>query len=154
MKQTLISLGKNGGKNTISSNDILTEDIGFILRTGFAGLNFVSAINDKKDGSYAVLHGSMVEMSILQKSQNAGDLLANKKPCFVDKYHHLEGAKHLPLLDTRSLVELAAAVETRLTRGEYFKRRSGTRMEHCSSDLYSAFLFQTYFIVFVTISSI
>ena len=134
MKQTLASLGENGGKNTISSNGIWTEDIGFILRTGFAGLNVVNAINDTKDGSYAVLHGSMVEMSILQKSQNAGDLLANKKPCFVDKYHHLEGAKHLPLLDTRSLVELAAAVETRLTRGEYIQARASIAyMEaHCS----------------------
>ena len=142
MKQTLTSLGENGGKNTISSDGILTEDIGFILRTGFAGLNFVNAINDKKDGSYAVLHGSMVEMSILQKSQNAGDLLANKKPCFVDKYHHLEGAKHLPLLDTRSLVELAAAVETRVTRGEYFIAKESVHRvygKHCSnhySDFY------------------
>ena len=38
--------------------------------------------------------------------------------------------------------------------GKYSKRKSGTQMEHCSQHFYSSSLFQTCFIVFVTISSI
>ena len=38
--------------------------------------------------------------------------------------------------------------------GKYSKRRSGTRMEHCSWHFYSSSLFQTCFTVFVAIYSI
>ena len=126
MKEALASLGEKGGVGSISEQGIMTAEHGFILRTGFAALQSVAAINQNGDGSTATLHGSMVEMSIMSmKDQNAGDLLNKKKPCFVDKDHHLEGAQHVPLLDAKGLVTLAAAVETRLTRG--------TKMNHSSS---------------------
>jgi hypothetical protein len=129
MKRVLETLGDDGGKDTISSEGVLTEDHGFILRAGFDALKKVNEINNT-NGCHAVLHGSMVEMSILSaKSQNAGDLLNKKKPCFVDIEHHLEGAVHIPLIDGRSLIQLAAAVETRLTRGT--KMNQSSSRSHC-----------------------
>ena len=126
MTGALNGLGECGGQGVISEDGIMSDDYGFILRTGFAALQAVAAINQHRPCK-AVLHGSMVEMSIMSaKSQNACDLLtAKKKQCFVDKYHHLEGAEHVPLHDARDLVQLAAAVETRLTRG--------TKMNNSSS---------------------
>lgn len=130
MKVASDDLGADGGVGTISSNGVLKPEHGMILRTGFAALAAVNKINSAGDGSRAVLHGSMVEMSIMSaSSQNAGDLLANKKSCFVDKHHHLEGAVHLPLKDTRSLLTMAAAVETRLTRGTNMNNSSSR--SHC-----------------------
>ena len=130
MKVALDALGDNGGSGTIASTGILHENHGLILRSGFAALAAIDAINRAGDGSRAVLHGSMVEMSILSaSSQNAGDLLANKKACFVDDKHHLQGAVHLPLQDARALVTMAAAVETRLTRGT--KMNNSSSRSHC-----------------------
>ena len=45
--------------------------------------------------------------------------------CFVDDEHHLQGAEQLELQCAADVVQLAAAVETRLTRG--------TRMNDTSS---------------------
>ena len=129
MQEALSNLGESGGKGTLSSQSIMEEHHGFILRTGFAAFETVQRINANNDGSLALLHGSMVEMSILQKSQNAGDLLNHKKSCFVDKDKHLEGAVHRPLLDARDLIELAAAVETRLSRGT--KMNNSSSRSHC-----------------------
>lgn len=131
MQETKAALGKSGGIGTISPEGILRDDThGFILRTGFRGLAAVDAVSRRSDGSRAVLHGSMVEMSILSgNAQNANDLLNKKKKCFVDKEHHLEGAVHLPLVDARTLVEMAAAVETRLTRGT--KMNNSSSRSHC-----------------------
>ena len=129
MKKALEALGEGGGIGTISPADVVQKCHGLILRTGFAALAAVDAINKRGDSSRAVLHGSMVEMSIMSSSQHASDLLAAKKQCFVDKHHHLEGAVHLPLTDTRSLVTMAAAVETRLTRGT--KMNNSSSRSHC-----------------------
>ena len=126
MKEALDDLGETGGLGSISCEGLVRENHGFILRAGFEGLAAVAAVQD----GYAVLHGSMVEFSIENaKTQYACDLLDRKKPCFVDKEHHLEGAKHVPLVDARSLVEMAAAVETRLTRGT--KMNSASSRSHC-----------------------
>ena len=130
MKKAFDSLGKNGGVGTISSDGIMSDNYGFILRTGFEGLKAVTKYIKENNNTNAMLHGSMVEFSILNaKSQCASDLLNNKKKCFVDKYHHLEGAIHLPLTDARSLVEMAAAVEGRLERGT--KMNNSSSRSHC-----------------------
>jgi hypothetical protein len=72
------------------------------------------------------LHGSMAEMSIMSfTDQTVLDLLNKNKPCYLDKSHHLQGAKHVPIKSARDLVQVAAAVETRTTRG--------TRMNDTSS---------------------
>ena len=128
MKKAMESLGENGGVGTISSDGIMSDDYGFILRTGFEGLKAVSKINSMGN-SKAMLHGSMVELSITNSAQNANDLLNNKKKCFVDKYHHLEGAHHIPLTDARTLIEMAAGVETRLSRGT--KMNKSSSRSHC-----------------------
>ena len=123
------ALGKEGGLGTSSPECIVQPEHGFILRTGFDALDYVSKVN-ARPGEKAVLHGSMVEMSIMSvSSQNAGDLLAGKRPCFVDKHHHLEGAVHKPITDARDLVSLAAAVETRLTR--VTKMNNSSSRSHC-----------------------
>jgi hypothetical protein len=135
MQKALNELGStpNEGIGVLSEEGIMSKDYGFILRTGFAALQAVAAINNSQPNakSKAVLHGSMVEMSIMSaKSQNAGDLLTkNKKECFVDKHHHLEGAQMIPLRDAHDLVHLAAAVETRLTRGT--KMNNSSSRSHC-----------------------
>ena len=130
MKEALESLGENGGVGTISSSGIMHDKYGFILRAGFEGLAAISKINNAGDDSHAILHGSMVEFSIENaKVQHASDLLNNKKKCFVDKNHHLEGARYVPLTDARSLVEMAAAVETRLSRGT--KMNDSSSRSHC-----------------------
>ena len=126
MKEAMASLGETGGTGTISSEGILREDYGFILRAGFEALAAIHAI----ENSQAILHGSMVEFSIENaKTQNACDLLNNKRECFVDTDHHLEGARHVELTDSRTLVELAAAVESRLSRGT--KMNNASSRSHC-----------------------
>jgi hypothetical protein len=119
----------NNGKNTISPEGILSEDHGFILRTGFDALNMVSDLNSRSNCK-AVLHGSMVEMSILTLlDQSVLDLLNNKKICFIDKEHHLQGAKMILLENSNDLVKLAAAVETRSTRET--KMNVASSRSHC-----------------------
>ena len=123
------ALGDTGGIGATSGDGIVGPEHGFILRAGFEALAHVCAVSARA-GEKAVLHGSMVEISIMSaKSQHAGDLLAGKKPCFVDKHRHLEGAVHMPITDARSLVSLAAAVETRLTRGT--KMNNSSSRSHC-----------------------
>ena len=97
---------------------MLRDEYGFILRAGFEALSAVDAINNDGSGARAVLHASMVECSILSMaSQTVGDLLNGSKPCYVDKSHHLQGARYAPLRSTRDLVLMVAAVEARSTRG-------------------------------------
>ena len=113
-----------GGRGIFSPECVMQEDFGFILRAGFEALAKVNSINSA--GGHAVLHGSMVEMSIMSfTDQTVLDLLNKNKPCFVDKSHHLQGAVHVPLKDAHDLVTMAAAVESRTTRG--------TRMNDTSS---------------------
>ena len=109
--------GSGGGGGTVSGEGVMRDEYGFILRTGFEALAAVEAINS--GGGRAVLHGSMVEMSIMSFThQGVLDLLNNSKPCYVDEAHHLQGARHVPLRCTRDLVQMAAAVELRATRYE------------------------------------
>lgn len=110
-------VGKEGGCG-ISPEGILLEEHGFILRAGFSALAKVAEINSKGDGSRAVLHASMVEISIFSLTdQSVTDLLNKRSACFVDEQHHLQGALLVPIQTGRDLVNMAAAVETRLTRG-------------------------------------
>lgn len=128
MEEAARNLGTNG-KNTISSEGILSDEHGFILRSGFDALQIVSELNSKSNYK-AVLHGSMVEMSIMTlQDQSVLDLLNNKKICFVDKEHHLQGAKMILLENANDLVSLAAAVESRSTRGTLMNDTSSR--SHC-----------------------
>ena len=119
-------LGSNG--SGISGDGILLEEHGFILRAGFEALAAVESINSC--GGRAVLHGSMVEMSIMSLvDQSVIDLLNNRQTCYVDKQHHLQGARLVPLQTAADIVNMAAAVETRLTRGT--KMNDTSSRSHC-----------------------
>lgn len=76
-------------ESTIQGDGILREEHGFILRVG---LSCLAAVNDLNvDGHTAVLHGSMVEMSIMSfQDQTLCDLLNNRAPCYVDDNYHLQ----------------------------------------------------------------
>jgi len=130
MKKAKDSLGEKGGIGSICGDDVMRDEYGFILRAGFDALQSVAKINDGSSKSKALLFGSMVELSLLCVSaQNASDLLNGKRQCFVDKYNHLEGAAHIPLVDSRALVDMAAAVESRLARGTNMNNSSSR--SHC-----------------------
>ena len=130
MKKAKEFLGEKGGIGSICGDNVMSDDYGFILRAGFDALKTVAKINDGSSNSKALLFGSMVELSLQNISaQNASDLLNQKKQCFVDKYNHLEGAAHIPLVDSRALVDMAAAVETRLARGT--KMNNSSSRSHC-----------------------
>ena len=127
MQQAAKELG-SGGKG-IDSSGILKDEHGFTLRTGFDALKEVSDLNSRPNCK-AVLHGSMVEMSIMSLTdQSVQDLLNNRKTCFVDKSHHLQGAKLVPLRDASDIVKMAASVEDRLTRGT--KMNDTSSRSHC-----------------------
>ena len=116
MAEVASVLGADGGRGTIAGDDVVQDEHGFILRTGFEALAAVEAIN-RAGGGRAVLHGSMVEMSIKSfQHQGVLDLLNHGRPCYVDKDHHLQGACTVPLRSTHDLVHMAAAVEARITR--------------------------------------
>jgi hypothetical protein len=114
-----------GGSGAATAADVLRPEHGFILRSGLEALAAVEAIN--AGGTLrAVLHGSMVEMSIVSfTDQQVIDLLNRRQMCYVDKGHHLQGAMMKPLRSASDVVQMAAAVETRLVRG--------TRMNDTSS---------------------
>ena len=134
MARAATALG-DGGRGTVSADGVMADVYGLFLRAGFQALAAVDAINRGGGGgggggpggtSRAVLHGTMVEMSILSwQNQAVFDLLDKSKPAYVDKEHHLQGARYVPLRCTRDLVRMAAAVEARITRG--------TRMNDTSS---------------------
>eukprot|EP00943_MAST-04B_sp_MAST-4B-sp1_P006135 g6135.t1 len=127
MEKAAKNLGSGG--QTISPDGVLKEEHGFTLRSGFDALQVLSTLNSKPN-TRAVLHGSMVEMSIMSLTdQSVQDLLNNRKTCFVDKSHHLQGAKLIPLENARDIVNMAAAVESRLTRGT--KMNDTSSRSHC-----------------------
>ena len=127
MEKALKELGSGG--QSISADGILKEQHGFTLRSGFDALQAVQDYNSRPNTS-AVLHGSMVEMSIMSLTdQSVQDLLNGRKTCFVDKDHHLQGALLIPLESARDIVKMAAAVETRLTRGT--KMNDTSSRSHC-----------------------
>ena len=120
MARAASALGADGGRGTVSADGVMRDEYGFILRAGFEALAAVAAINSGGGGGgdRAVLHGTMVEMSIMSwQNQAVFDLLDASKPCYVDKEHHLQGARYVPLRCARDLVRMAAAVEARITRG-------------------------------------
>ena len=61
------------------------------------------------------------------------DLLNESKVCYVDKAHHLQGALHVPLNSARDVVNMAAAVEKRTTRGT--KMNDTSSRSHCATVL-------------------
>lgn len=113
-----------------TNENIVREEHGFILRAGLEALEAVRKMN--ANGVPAVLHGSMVEMSITSlTNQSVSDLLNRRQRCYVDDQHHLQGATMLPLRTPAAVVEMAAAVETRLVRGTRMNDTSSR--SHCVS---------------------
>ena len=124
MERAAAGVDAQGSGAGISGVGILQPEHGCILRSGFEALEAVAAMAER--GNRAALHGSMVEMSIMSlANQSVIDLLNNRQTCYVDKAHHLQGARMVPIKTAADLVNLAAAVETRLVRG--------TRMNDTSS---------------------
>ena len=116
MENATKALGPSGGDG-VSSDGIILPEHGIILRSGLEILQAVAAINASGTRK-ATLHGSMVEMSIMTlTNQSVVDLINNRKVCFVDKSHHLQGAAMVPLRTAGDVVRMAGAVETRLVRG-------------------------------------
>jgi kinesin family protein 15 len=127
MERAAASLG--GAGTDISGDGIVLPEHGFILRSGLEALQAVASINSG-GAAKAVLHGSMVEMSIMNLSdQSVIDLINGRKRCFVDKQHHLQGAVMVPLRTAAEVVHMAAAVETRLVRGT--KMNDTSSRSHC-----------------------
>ena len=62
-EESIRFFGKNGGVGTISSDGIMSDNYGFILRTGFEGLKAVTKYIKENNNTNAMLHGSMVEFS-------------------------------------------------------------------------------------------
>jgi hypothetical protein len=124
MERAAARVDAQGSGAGISGVGILQPEHGCILRSGFEALEAVAAMAER--GNRAALHGSMVEMSIMSlANQSVIDLLNNRQTCYVDKAHHLQGARMVPIKTAADLVNLAAAVEIRLVRG--------TRMNDTSS---------------------
>lgn len=120
------------GNESPPAEAILKDEYGLILRCGFAILAAIAEIHAAAAGSRAraVLHGAMVELSILSVSnQSVSDLLNGMRPCFVDNEHHLQGARQVALETAADVVALAAAVEQRLTRGT--KMNDTSSRSHC-----------------------
>ena len=63
------------------------------------------------------------------QDQNCRDLLKDYAVCFVDDDYHLQGAEQKELKCAADVVQLAAAVETRLTRGT--KMNDTSSRSHC-----------------------
>ena len=80
-------------KSSLASHaaGILRAEHGIILRAGLEALAAVEELS--ASGAKALLHGSMVDISIMSLSnQIATDLLNERKACYVDDKHHLQGA--------------------------------------------------------------
>jgi hypothetical protein len=117
----------DSSSGSISGEGILKDEHGFMLRAGFELLAAV-----EQCGMRATLHGSMVEVSILGMrpcDQTACDLLNARAPCYVDDTYRLQGARQMPLHTASDVVNLAAAVETRLRRGT--KMNESSSRSHC-----------------------
>ena len=128
MENATKALGPSGGDG-VSSDGIILPEHGIILRSGLEILQAVAAINASGTRK-ATLHGSMVEMSIMTlTNQSVVDLINNRKVCFVDKSHHLQGAAMVPLRTAGDVVRMAGAVETRLVRGT--KMNDTSSRSHC-----------------------
>eukprot|EP00501_MAST-03F_sp_TOSAG23-6_P001167 GSMAST32.ASY1.ANO1.1211.1 assembled CDS len=137
----LISYGQTGSGKTFTisgssssndSNGIILPEHGFLLRSGLDSLAAVQRLVSA--GHKAVLHGSMIELSILSfTNQSCKDLLKGMAICFVDDEYHLQGAEQMEIKSVADVVKLAAAVETRLTRGT--KMNLASSRSHCVAQL-------------------
>ena len=124
MAEAAAAQRKSGAATGVSGDGFLMPEHGFVLRSGLDCLVAVRALEAR--GCKAVLHGSMIEMSITSfTDQTCKDMLADMASCFVDDAFHLQGAHQMELTCAADVVQLAAAAETRLTRG--------TRMNDTSS---------------------
>ena len=91
MAEAALAQKASGAGAGISGDGILRPEHGFLLRAGLEALAAVQALEAR--GCKALLHGSMVEMSILSfADQSCLDLLNNSAVCFVDTDNHLHGA--------------------------------------------------------------
>ena len=128
MAEAAAAQKKSGAGSGASGSGILRPEHGFVLRSGLDCLVALQQLEAR--GCRAVLHGSMIEMSILSfQDQNCRDLLKDYAVCFVDDDYHLQGAEQKELTCAADVVQLAAAVETRLTRGT--KMNDTSSRSHC-----------------------
>lgn len=129
MEKAAADLGGGSGEGV----EVLKPEHGLILRSGLEALAAVDAMNRPGGGGLkAVLHGSMVEMSIISfTDQTVTDLLNNRQQTHIDKSHHLCGARLQRLESVADVVAMAAAVETRLVRGTRMNDTSSR--SHCAA---------------------
>jgi hypothetical protein len=94
MADAAAAVDKSGAGASVAGDGILRPEHGFVLRAGLDSLAAVQAL--EASGCKAVLHGSMIEMSILSfQDQNCKDLLKDMAVCFVDDDYHLQGAEQM-----------------------------------------------------------
>jgi len=132
MAEAAAAQNKSGAGKGVSGDGILRPEHGFVLRSG---LDCLAAMQElRARGCKVVLHGSLIEMSIMSfQEQNCMDLLKDYTVCFVDDEFHLQGTEHIELECAADVVQLAAAVETRLTRGT--KMNDTSSRSHCVATL-------------------
>ena len=110
----------------------LAPEHGFVLRAGLEVLELMADLKAK--GCKALLHASMVEMSILTWSdQTVRDLQQGWAVCFVDDDCHLQGAEQKELECPEDVARFAGHVEERLTRGT--KMNDTSSRSHCIAGL-------------------
>lgn len=115
-----------------TASELCREEHGLFPRAAFEAVEAVERVNNLKGkgGGRALLYGAMVEMWIGSFSmQNALDLLNGRQMCFVDREHHLQGAKQVPLRTGADVVKLAAAVELRMTKAT--RMNASSSRSHC-----------------------
>lgn len=130
MAEAAASQKKSGaGRGASSDGILLLPEHGFVLRSGLDTLAAMHLLEAR--GCKVALHGAMIEMSILSfQDQRCQDLLLSNMPiCFIDDDNHLQGAEQMELKCAADVVQLAAAVEKRLTRGT--KMNDTSSRSHC-----------------------
>ena len=83
MEKAAKELGSGG--QTISPDGILKEEHGFTLRSGFDALKIIQQYNSQPN-TRAVLHGSMVEMSIMSLTDQSVQDLLNRRCIYLSIY--------------------------------------------------------------------
>lgn len=94
MAEAAAAVNKSGAGASITGDGILRPEHGCVLRSSLDSLAAVQALEAR--GCKAMLHGSMIEMSIMSwQDQNCKDLLKDMAVCFVDDENHLQGAEQM-----------------------------------------------------------